>query len=206
MTEYSKLFISLRYYLIGRGYFEALKALSFARQHHSGTRKDGVTPEFQHQVEIALFITTLPGLGKNEEKVIMAAILHDVMEDYNVSRDEMVSLFGEEMTEIVWLLTKKFGGMVKDKDFYFSEMSNNLIAAMVKGADRIHNVQSMVGVFTLEKQKQYLLEVEFNFLPMLKKAKYSFPEYTAAYFNIIHMLKSQVELIHASHEALPISA
>jgi hypothetical protein len=72
------------------------------------------------------------------------------------------------------------------------------VASIVKGADRVHNVNSMVGVFTKEKQARYAGEVEKYFLPMLKQARKNFPEQLDAYFNIMHMLRSQVNLLKGS--------
>jgi (p)ppGpp synthase/HD superfamily hydrolase len=196
MDKFNKLFVSLKYFLYGRNYFLALKALEFARKYHQGVRKDGVTKEFQHQLEIALYCTTLSALP-DEEKVLATALLHDVVEDYNVPREEIKLLFGEQIEEAVWILTKEFKGVKKSYDSYFNDISNNPIAAIVKGADRIHNVQTMLGVFSKEKQERYLEEVETYFLPMIKQAKYNFPEHSAAFFNIQHMLKSQVQLFKA---------
>lgn len=198
MKDYDKLYISLKYYLLGRGYVTALKALDLAREYHQGTRKDGVTPEFQHQVEIALYLTTLKSV-LDEEKCIAVAMLHDVMEDYDAPATLIESRFGKEIYDAVWRLTKKYKGVKKDPASYFSDISECSVSSLVKGADRIHNVQSMIGVFGKDKQLAYVKEVEEHFLPMLKKAKYTFPEQTAAYFNIIHMLKSQTQLIKAIH-------
>jgi hypothetical protein len=201
LEHYGKMFVSLKHYLRGRKYFTALKALAFARQYHVGKRKDGVTPEFQHQLAIALYVTTLKDVI-DEEKAITAALLHDVMEDYDVGYEEIEARFGSEMAKIVWLLTKEHRGVKKDPKLYFDEIADNPIASLVKGADRIHNVQSMVGVFSIEKQKEYIDEVELYFLPMLKRAGANFPEQTAAYYNIQHMLKSQLELLKAHLRAL----
>ena len=66
-NRYQKLEISLRYYLKGAKYTTALKALDFGSRWHNGFRKDRVTPEFQHQIEIALYCITLKGL-LDEEK------------------------------------------------------------------------------------------------------------------------------------------
>jgi (p)ppGpp synthase/HD superfamily hydrolase len=199
MERYNKLFISLKYYLVGRRYHTALKCLTFARSYHTGTRKDGVSPELMHQVEIALYITTLKDIV-DEELVLCAALLHDIVEDYNISLVEMEAKFGRELTQIVWLLTKKDRKIVKDPFQYFDEIAKDRVASIVKGADRIHNVQSMIGVFSTEKQKKYVQEVKDHFLPMIKRAKDNFPEQTAAYFNIENLLKVQIALIDAIHK------
>lgn len=199
MRNPEKQFVALKYWLLGRNYAQALKALNFGRQYHKGTRKDGVTPEFVHQIEIALFLSTLKDV-QDEQTTITAALLHDVMEDYDVPGGEIVTRFGVRVAEIVWKLTKKFQGVKKDLPTYFKEIAADPIASLVKGGDRINNVQTMVGIFSVAKQREYVREVEEHFLPMLKTAKYNFPEQSAAYFNITQMLKSQTELLKAQHD------
>lgn len=56
----------------------------------------------------------------------------------------------------------------------------------------------MGGVFSKEKQVSYINEVEKFFLPMTKETSYNFPEKISAYFNIKHVLKSQIRLISLS--------
>lgn len=99
-TNFEKLFTSLKYYLIGKNFFTALKALQFAKKYHKGKRKDGETPEFQNQLEICHYLITLKGLI-DEENVIVSAILHDVMEDYDVPIEIMQKEFGEKITKII---------------------------------------------------------------------------------------------------------
>ena len=188
--RYEKLLISLRYYLIGRRYHTALKALDFAQKIHTGTRKDGKTPEFQHQVEMALYITTLKDLI-NEEETITCALLHDVVEDYPAFYNEMSDLFPQEIMATCMSLNNTD----KDKPNYYKMIQTDSIASIVKGADRIHNVGSMVGVFTKEKQKKYVEEIEQFILPMLKQARDKFPEQILAYFNIMTILRSQVGIL-----------
>ena len=189
--RYQKLFIALRYYLQGAGYIKALKAFDYGRRIHTGTRKDGTTPEYQHQVEIALYITTLRDV-MHEEACIAVSLLHDAPEDYDsVTRDDIAKITDQNIADCCMLLNKNG----KNIDNYFGDISNNPIASIVKGADRVHNVNSMRGVFSPEKQQKYLQEVEKNFLPMLKNARNKFPEQTRAYFNIEHMLRSMVHML-----------
>src|SRR3990170_8235289 len=95
MNKFQKKLLTLRNQLIGARFHHALAALEFAMKYHTGTRKDGVTPEFQHQVEIALYALTLPDLMHREE-VIATILLHDVREDYGVADAEIASLFFED--------------------------------------------------------------------------------------------------------------
>ena len=51
MSKFSKLYIALKFRLHGMGYFKAMQALEKGREIHDSIRKDGVTPEYQHQLE-----------------------------------------------------------------------------------------------------------------------------------------------------------
>lgn len=205
-AEFQKKLSTLRQYLIGARYFNALKALEFAQKFHSGTRKDGFTPEFDHQVSIALFALTLPDLIHREE-VITTIILHDVREDYDISDREIRGLFTDRdftdrVSRAVENMTKEFRGQKKNENLLFDAMSEDPIASIAKGCDRIHNLQSMAEVFTLEKQKKYIKEVMDLFFPMLKAARRNFPAQVLAYENIKHMLKSQIQLIEVMHRVV----
>lgn len=195
-NRYDKLFISLKYYLLGRKYYTALKALEFSRKlYGTEMRKDGITPSFQHPVEIALYLTTLKDI-ENEELCLIAALTHDNVED-QTTRENIEVHFGKEVERIVWLLTKEYQGSKKDTKQYFEDIANDPVASIVKASDRIHNFNSMVGVFSKKKQEEYLEEVETYFLPMIKKAKNNFPTQTQAYMNAQHMLKSQINFVKA---------
>lgn len=205
-AKFQKKMLTLRNQLIGARYHHALAALEFAIRYHTGTRKDGITPEFQHQVEIALFALTLPDLMFREE-VIATIMLHDVREDYGVSDGEVRDLFFEDrafadrVSRAVENMTKEFRGVKKDEKALFEAMGEDAIASIAKGCDRMHNLQTMVGVFKIEKQKAYIAEVHDLFLPMLKKARRLFPHQVNAYENIKHILNSQIELIQSIHKA-----
>lgn len=197
MERFNKLDLSLKFFLLGRKYHTALAAYGIAKSYHTGTRKDGKTPEFQHQIEIALHVTTLRDVIA-EELTLTAAILHDTPEDYDMSYQAVLDKFGFEVAESVWALTKKNKTMVKDIGEYYSEISENYIASIVKGCDRVHNLQSMPGVFTAEKQIRYIDETEDYVLPMLKKAAVLYPSQSLAYMNIRTTLKSQIKLLKAA--------
>lgn len=208
-TVFKKKLLVLRQQLIGARYYNALAALDFAIAYHTGTRKDGITPEFQHQVEIALYALTLPDV-KYREEVIATIMLHDVREDYHVSGLEVVGLFDDNqfasrVNDSVENMTKEYRGVKKDEHALFDTMANDPISSIAKGCDRIHNLGSMVGVFSIEKQKKYLAEVDEFFIPMLKTARNKFSFQYNAYMNILHMMRSQCELIRAIHSAIEIS-
>ena len=200
MNKFQKKLLTLRQQLVGARYHHALAALEFAHRFHTGLRKDGVTPEFQHQIEIALFALTLPDLMYREE-VIATILLHDVREDYGVTAGEVRELFFRDpefaarVDRAVENMTKEFRGVKKDEQALFDAMAQDPIASIAKGCDRIHNIGSMLGVFTTEKQKKYVQEVHDLFLPMLKKARRLFPHQVNAYENIKFVLHTQMDLI-----------
>ena len=195
MDEYKKLKIALRYFLIGKDYFAAVDALEFAAKYHINTRKDGVTPEFQHQVEIAHYTRTLLPSLLYPQETITAVLLHDVTEDYNIPHAEITERFGSIVGNAVELLDKNG----KTSDHYFASIAESPIASIVKGGDRIHNLQTMHSAFSHTKQVAYAAEVENYFLPMIKSAKRLHAKQEPAYENIKHVLTSQLELVRRIH-------
>lgn len=199
MPEFAKREISLRYWLQGAGYFQALEALEFGKGFHTGVRKDGFTPEFDHQLSIGQYVRTLFSGLTYPEATMATVFLHDVREDYGVAAEIIESKFGSIVSSAVEALTKEFRGVKKDAAWTFRGISEDPIASIAKGADRIHNFSSMVGVFSVPKQKEYIKEGEEFFLPMLKAARRRFPRQEPAYENIKMVLLSQMSLIKAIH-------
>ena len=201
MDDLTKQVVSLRYWLTGKEYYDALRAMEFAMRYHTGTRKDGATPEFSHQIAINHFIRTISTYLMYPQNTISAVFLHDIHEDYDVPIETLRELFGNGVANPSWLMAKKNKGMKKQLEYYYDEIADCPIASIGKGSDRIHNIQSMHSVFTLKGQKWYIEETETLILPMLKKARRKFPQQEMAYENIKHMLLNQIELIKAIHEA-----
>lgn len=191
LTKYKKLKSTLLYFLLGREYYRAADALEFFSKYHTGLRKDGVTPEYQHQIEIAHYVRSILSSISHPEDTIITILGHDSTEDHGVPLSIIRDRFGDRVAHSINLLDKNG----KESQAYFSAIAEDEIASIGKGADRIHNVQTMVGVFSLEKQARYLNEVDEYFLPMLKTARRRFPRQEAAYENMKHMLVSQSALI-----------
>lgn len=199
-NKYEKYLISMRYWLLGKGYHKAVSAMEFASKYHTGMRKDGETPEFHHQVSIAHYLRTLPDL-RNQEDVLAAAFLHDTVEDYEVSLTDIDSRFGYDVKKAVELLSKVVKGYKKSPEEYFQRMIESPIASIVKGGDRVHNSQTMHGCFSHEKQLKYITETREFILPMLKESRRKYPDQELAYENIKHALKGQIELIELAIRA-----
>jgi len=179
---------------------------------HSGKRKDKITPEFAHQMQIALYLTTIALTQAELVVAIIAAFAHDLFEDYPQYTIEIVakecgysfqfknpeglnvSMRLKKGLLTALTLSKIRNGKKLSNEEYFKGISEDMIAALVKGADRINNFQSMVGVFNIEKIKQYLKE-GMEILACLKAARRKNPSRASAFFNVEHMLKSQIELV-----------
>lgn len=195
MTEkFSKLYITLKFRLHGMKFYKALIALEKGKTIHDGYRKDNITPEYQHQLEIALFILTLKDI-QDLESAIICALLHDTLEDYPTLIDEIWidKTFGSEILEILKFLDKNRWPTL---ELYFDNLTRSAVGSIVKLCDRINNFQSMNrGKFSIEKQKKYSNEVKNYFLKMSKQSRKLFPQQMDAYYNIETMLKNQYELI-----------
>ncbi|AXH72877.1 MAG: (p)ppGpp synthetase, RelA/SpoT [Caudoviricetes sp.] len=195
MTNYEKTKIAIHYRMLGANMLNAVKAMNFAIDYHNGKRKDG-SPEFSHQVFIANFAFTLPIYDKHVMETLLCSIfLHDVCEDYDVSFSDIEERFGKEVSEIVRCLTKVINGKKLDEVTYVNNFAKNPIAIIAKGCDRLHNISSMIGGFSKEKRKSYILETTEYILPMLKYGRKQYPEYELCYENIKQSINGRIEII-----------
>lgn len=192
LSRYDKLTVAARYYLLGRGFTQALNALEFGRELHDGTRKDGFTPEFMHQIQIFHWLRTLESSLIYPQDTFVAAFMHDAPEDKSeVTHKMMREQYTPLSAEAIFNLDKNG----KSEAEYFFALSKDPVGSVVKLADRIHNMSTMVGVFTREKQLKYMSEVEYNFMPMLKRARRTFPQQEPIYENAKHVLNIQLDLL-----------
>ncbi len=197
MNNYEKKRIYFRGWLAGRGYHRALQAYEFAAEYHQGLRKDDITPEYQHQTEIAMHVALLPDLIFPEDTII-TAILHDTVEDTNVSRHDVASKFGEVVADATWRVTKvEANGDKRDEDQLYIDMAANAISSIVKPADRKNNQGTMGEVYTPEKMMAQVEFTETRILPMIKVARKAFPQQMAAYQLLQNELTTQNRMVRA---------
>src|SRR5579872_7479150 len=81
--------------LLNRAYVYAMKA-------HGAQKRASGDPFFSHPLEVAAILTDL----KLDDATIVAAVLHDVIEDTNATREEIDRLFGHDIGRLVDGLTK----------------------------------------------------------------------------------------------------
>ncbi len=74
------------------------KATMFAIAAHSGQfRKDGITPAIIHAMEASVIVSTLTG----DQDVMAAALLHDTVEDTDVTAEQLNKMFGDKVSALV---------------------------------------------------------------------------------------------------------
>lgn len=206
-NNFEKLKIALRYFLAGghsacqiddqarKKYSDAMTVLEWAETIHSGKRKSG-EPEFIHQVQMAHHVRSYWLSLSNPIDTIISSIVHDLMEDYPEAK--WPELHSDEWSKYSLKLSKIRSGAKIPMDIYFGELSKCPVCSVVKGIDRINNLQSMLNVFSIEKQEKYIEEAETWIIPMIKQAKRNFPEQESVYENIKLIMKSQIELLRAN--------
>jgi len=191
--DYTKMKISIRSWMEGRGFHVAIAAMNFAEKHHTGIRKDG-QPEFSHQVSQACYARTMERYMLHPEAVLAVIFLHDVMEDYGVSHAELVNLFGIQIADAVLKMSKVVGGVKVPSEIYFPNLATCPIGSLAKGFDRVHNLLTMVGGFKPEKQREYLEETMNKIVPMLKEARRTHVSQEPIYENIKFVMTNQTIL------------
>lgn len=187
-----------------RNFTMAKSALLFAEQYHAGLRKDDITPEFEHQLDISFYVIKLKGVNQLEQ-LLAIALLHDLREDYGhlVSEHDIELITGPELAKSVALLNKYHpDGSPKKKKAYYREMALDPLASLAKGLDRIHNMYAMRGVFDIEKQLRYARDVTEYIIPMLQKAAHAFPHQILAYERLCKLLTQQVAWVNTHANAV----
>ena len=194
--NYDKMKISIRGYLIGMGYYKAVEAMNFAEKYHNGTRKDG-NHEFSHQVSQAnLYRTYLPHVRQKELGFILI-FLHDIVEDKDISLDEIEAKWGIEARYVVDKLTKEYRGHKKPNNVYYNDIADCPVSSIGKGIDRVHNLTTMLGGFKPQKRIEYIQETQEYVLPMLKQARRNFPDQECVYENLKFIIINQINLYNA---------
>ena len=206
LTEFDKLKISARYWLLGMAehnpeYFKVLTAMEECLEHHDGFRNGG-EPEASHQLGIFHSLRTMHKHINNPVVVYILAFLHDILEDPNQSTKKFYSperveeLFGLEIRVKVEKLSKEILGQ-KNPDYSLDTIFRDEDCSIAKGGDRCNNVSTMYGVFKPERLARYVNETIQEFLPRLKMARLKFPHQEPVYQNMKLELNNQLKLIQS---------
>src|SRR5580692_6814637 len=126
--------------LLNRAYVYAMKA-------HGAQKRASGDPYFSHPLEVAAILTDL----KLDDATIVAAVLHDTIEDTASTREEIDNIFGKEIGALVDGLTKLKRLDLVSKPAQQAENFRKLLLAiaddvrvlLVKLADRLHNMRTL---------------------------------------------------------------
>jgi GTP diphosphokinase / guanosine-3',5'-bis(diphosphate) 3'-diphosphatase len=147
------------------------KAYNYAQKAHEGQLRKSGDPYFTHVANTA---RNLADLGM-KAKTISAGLLHDVMEDTPITREELAKEFGEEIVGLIEGVTKlgkvKYKGIernVENLRKFFISVAKDLRVLVIKLADRLHNMETLEHVEP-DKQKRIALETLEIYAPLANR-------------------------------------
>lgn len=124
-----------------------MKAYNYAVEKHKDQKRESGEPYIVHPLQVAFTIAEM-GL---DEPTIVAAILHDVVEDTDATNENIVNLFGQEVADMVSGVTKlsniQFASVeenqVENYRKMFLAMGKDIRVILIKLADRLNNMRTL---------------------------------------------------------------
>ena len=151
------------------------EAYSLAERAHSGQLRKSGEPYLIHVVTTAINLAELH-MGTN---VIAAGLLHDVLEDTDITEEEIKKDFGEDILDLIKGVTKlgkiRYKGIernVENLQKFFVSMAEDLRILIIKLADRLHNIETLEYVRP-DKQKRIALETLEVYAPLANRLSMS---------------------------------
>ena len=151
---------------------QVVKSYEYSDRAHSGqTRKSG-EPYIHHPLEAAIILAEM----RLDDQTIMAAILHDVIEDTDISKGQLAEEFGEEVADLVDGVSKLTQVQFESKAQAQAENFQKMMLAMVKDirvilvklADRIHNMRTLDAV-SPETRRRVAKETLDIYVPLAQR-------------------------------------
>ncbi len=150
---------------------EIFRAFSLAKKAHSGTRRKSGEPYIFHPLAVALIAVQEVGLGPI---AVVCALLHDVVEDTDITLDQIRTIFGDRVAVIVDGLTKiedfllMPGTESKQAENYrkiLLSMCNDAYVIFLKLCDRLHNMRTL-GAMKDTKKLAISSETQYLYIPL----------------------------------------
>ena len=145
------------------------RAFFLAKEAHEGVRRRSGEPYLLHPIAVAKIVIEEIGLGV---KSVVAALLHDVVEDTEYTVEDMERIFGPKIASMVDGLTKMsgvFNADTSEQAEYFRKvlltLSDDVRVILIKIADRLHNMRTL-GSMPLNKQIKITGETIYLFAPL----------------------------------------
>jgi GTP pyrophosphokinase/guanosine-3',5'-bis(diphosphate) 3'-pyrophosphohydrolase len=156
-----------------------------AKNAHDGQMRSSGDPYITHPVAVALNLAQM----NLDHETLMAALLHDVIEDTSVTKDELAELFGHTVAELVEGVSKLDKLKFENKEEMQAENFRKMVLAMVqdirviliKLADRTHNMRTL-GALRPDKRRRIARETLEIYAPIANRLG-------------IHDIKNELELL-----------
>ena len=168
----TQLLATLKNYLPASDLVHIKEAFRFSDEMHLGQMRRSGEPYISHPISVAEICAD----WKLDAQAIMAALLHDVMEDQDVSKDELLDKFGSQVASLVDGLSKldkiEFQSQIEAQAENFRKMllamARDVRVILVKLADRLHNMRTL-GVMSPEKQRRIARETMEVYVPIANR-------------------------------------
>jgi GTP pyrophosphokinase len=133
------------------------EAYRFSDEMHLGQVRKSGEPYISHPIAVAEICTE----WKLDAQAIMAALLHDVMEDQDVKKDELIERFGAQVAHLVDGLSKlekiEFQSQIEAQAENFRKMllamASDVRVILIKLADRLHNMRTLEVMVPAKKRR-----------------------------------------------------
>ena len=148
------------------------KAYLFAKEAHGAQTRYTGEPYITHPLAVAYILAQM----RMDPPTIMAALLHDVVEDTPVKKSQIVEKFGKEVGELVDGVTKltqiHFENYAQAQAENFRKMvmamAHDIRVILIKLCDRLHNMRTLSGL-PPEKRRRKALETQEIFAPIANR-------------------------------------
>lgn len=172
MRYFKKLRKELEKYLDAESIERIYNAYELAARAHHGQQRHTGEPYITHPVAVAMILAKM----RLDLPTIIAAILHDVLEDTSVEKQELIDSFGQEVADLVDGVSKLTLMEFETKAHAQAENFRKMIMAMardirvilVKLADRLHNMRTL-GAVSMEKRHRVVTETLEIYAPIANR-------------------------------------
>lgn len=172
MSYFDALREELKRYLEPEQIKKCYQAFLAAEKGHDGQMRRSGEPYITHPVAAALILAEM----RLDYQTIMATLLHDIVEDTTISKDELVQQFGTEVATLVDGVTKLTQIKFESRAEAQAENFRKMVLAMVKDirviivklADRLHNMRTL-GVMPAVKRRRIAIETLEIYAPIANR-------------------------------------
>jgi GTP pyrophosphokinase len=144
------------------------KAFDIANFAHNGSRRKSGEPYILHPIAVAKIASSEIGLGATS---VICALMHDVVEDTDITLDDIADMFGEKIAQIIDGLTKikdalkTQAGQAENFKKIILTIADDVRVILLKIADRLHNMRTLDSM-PHDKQLRIAEETQNLFVPL----------------------------------------